>query len=419
MFFKFSPFWHSVYTVVSGTVIAQAIPMIALLALTRIVNTADLGNFFLWFAASSIPMLLASASIDKAIFLADKYDDITDLLKLNFFISSIVALITFVIISVVKITGYSVVSDVIKDYAASFATYSFIMSLQKNLQSVIIYRSEFKLLNKSKLTLAGSVALGQLVTGLLGLGIKGLIYSTVLLSGLSTLLVMQWLNISFTKLCTSISLPTLKHTLLENYKFIVFSLPAELINLVASQIPIFTISARFGAVHVAMYSLVLRVMAVPIGLLGNSVLTVFKDQAARDFREQGNCKYIYVKTLKYLSILSCLPFLLLYLFGHSAFKLLFGEEFGMAGEYASTLAIVYFFIFISSPLSYVLFFSDQGKLINLFSQVTYCLIVIFVFTYSDSINNAILNYAIFGSVYYLIYLFLSYRSALGFQPKNS
>ncbi|MFM6008935.1 MAG: hypothetical protein ACKPB7_37725, partial [Sphaerospermopsis kisseleviana] len=194
---------------------------------------------------------------------------------------------------------------------------------------------------------------------------------------------------------------------------------AELINLVASQIPIFTISARFGAVHVAMYSLVLRVMAVPIGLLGNSVLTVFKDQAARDFREQGNCKYIYVKTLKSLSILSCLPFLLLYLFGHSAFKLLFGEEFGMAGEYASTLAIVYFFIFISSPLSYVLFFSDQGKLINLFSQVTYCLIVIFVFTYSDSINNAILNYAIFGSVYYLIYLFLSYRSALGFQPKNS
>ncbi|MFM7371391.1 MAG: hypothetical protein ACKO2Z_27080 [Sphaerospermopsis kisseleviana] len=72
--------------------------MIALLALTRIVNTADLGNFFLWFAASSIPMLLASASIDKAIFLADKYDDITDLLKLNFFISSIVALIPFVII---------------------------------------------------------------------------------------------------------------------------------------------------------------------------------------------------------------------------------------------------------------------------------------------------------------------------------
>jgi O-antigen/teichoic acid export membrane protein len=397
----------------AGTMLSQGIPMAVLLVLTRIVPAVEIGNFSLFLSAANISSILVAASLDKAIFSARTEKEISDLLRLTIVTGCAIGLVIIVTIFVVQKLSISSVHQIIARYSVSLVIYSLLIAFNRHSQAVLTYRSQFWLLNKAKLLIATPTALAQLVASLLGLGVSGLIYSTTFLSAVSTLLSWQLLSISWQQFSSQISLASVKKTFIDNYRFSLFSLPAELVSAATSQLPIFIIAARFGSVSVAMYALVLRVLSIPVGLLGSSVLTVFQDRAGQEYRDRGNCTNIYLKTLKTLALLSFFPFLGLHLFGSDIVKFLLGEQWIVAGEYAEILAPMLFVAFISSPLSYVLFFSKRGQQLNLLCQMTLSSIVWLVFSCAGDINSAILYYSILGSIYYIFYMFVSYHMASG------
>lgn len=402
----------------AGTMLSQAIPMAVLLVLTRIVPAADIGNFSLLISAATISSIIAAASLDKAIFSAHTEADIVKLLRLTIVTSGVVGLVILIAISVLQASGLYPINPTIAKYSVAFVAYALFMALSRNLQAVLTYRSQFWLLSKAKILFATPAALAQLGAGLLGWGVSGLIYSTTVISAISTLISMKWLNMSWKKIWEGNSIAAIKKTFISNHRFVIISLPADLIGSASGQLPIFIIAARFGSVSVAMYALVLRVLSIPVGLLGNSVLTVFKDQAGQDYREQGNCVDIYLKTLKNLVLLAFFPFLGLHLFGAPIVKFLLGDQWIVAGQYAEILAPMLFVAFISSPLSYVLYFSKQGQTVDLCCQVALTLIICLAFSRTDNISHAILYYSIFGSIYYIFYLLVSYRAASGIYSKQ-
>lgn len=402
-----------------GSILSQGIPMLALTVLTRVVPAADIGDFYLLLGVANLCSIIAAASLDKAIFSAQTEEEITELLCL-----AIVTGCTFglTIVSAALISQslkLSIVNQTIIKYSFCLVGYSLVLAFNRNLQAVVTYRSQFWLLNKAKFLLVTPAALVQLMAGLLGLGVTGLIYSTALLSTISTVVFMQWLNLSWKQILNKISFATVRSTFLRNRRFIIFSLPSDLINSVSGQLPIFIIAARFGSVSVAMYALVLRVLSIPVGLLGGSVLTVFKDRAGQDYRKHGNCTNIYLKTLKVLTLLSFFPFLGLHLFGSHIVKFLLGEQWIVAGQYVEILSPMLFISFISSPLSYVLYFSKRGQVIDLFCQIVLTIIMCLSFSQANTPSGAILCYSISGSFYYVFYLFMSYLAASGNLVKTT
>jgi len=158
--------------------------------------------------------------------------------------------------------------------------------------------------------------------------------------------------------------------------------------------------------------LTLKVLAGPLGLLANSVLTVFKEQAGRDFRELGNCKDAYHYALKSLTCLAILPALILGFFGEQIFSLAFGPEWAAAGRYAQILTPFFFTRFIASPLSYTLYLS-QRQLHALIWQVGVLAMTWAVFTYSRSLERAIMFYSLAYSCMYLLYIAISFQAASG------
>jgi O-antigen/teichoic acid export membrane protein len=413
-----NPFWRNVLTVMAGTILSQGIPMAVLLVLTRIVPAADIGDFSLLLSASSMCSIVAAASLDKAIFSARTEEEITELLRLTIVTGCVVGIMITVAILVLQMLGLSIVNQTIAKYSVCLVGYSLLLAFNRNLQAVITYRSQFWLLNKAKLLFTTPAALAQLIAGLLGFGVSGLIYATTLLSVISTFVSMNWLSISWGKLWNGISIVSVRKTFISNRRFVLFSLPADLINSASGQLPIFIIAARFGSVSVAMYSLMLRLLSIPVGLLGSSVLTVFKDKAGQDYRENGNCIDIYLKTLKILALLSFFPFLCLHLFGSHIVQFLLGEQWVAAGQYTEILSPMLFISFISSPLSYVLYFSKRGQAIDLFCQIILTFIMWVAFSQSSNVNDAILYYSILGSIYYVFYLLVSYRAASGIYSKQ-
>ena len=200
-------------------------------------------------------------------------------------------------------------------------------------------------------------------------------------------------------------------TVRENYRFPLFSMPSDFINSFAAQVPLFIIAAKYGAASVAGYALVLRVLAGPIGLLANSVLAAFKDEAGRAYREVGSCIAAYRYTFRSLFILAIVPFSVLFVFGKQLVVWGFGDAWVDAGTYAEILAPMFFMKFIASPLSYTLYIANK-QVHDLAWQIGLLTMTWVAFYFSGSLEAAVTAYSAGYTLFYVIYLALSYLSLI-------
>jgi O-antigen/teichoic acid export membrane protein len=409
-----SQFARNTLTVLSGTVITQAIPMVVLICLSRLLSPTDIGNFTLVMSTVSIASIVISAGLDKAFFSAPTEKEVIELLYFSIVVGSFISIIIFAAILINQSLNSVLFDKTIEHYAICIVLHALTLSLNKSLQSILIRRSQFWLLNKAKFFLVVSIALGQLISVVISFNkVDGLIYSTTILSVLSTLLVWNLSALDWHQVFGNNSVIFLRKIFSENSQFVKFSLPAEIISMISSQLPIFIIASRFGSSQVAMYAMMLRIVSIPVGLLGSSILTVFKDKAGQEYREIGSCRNTYIRTFRYLAVLSLFPFLSLYFFGPDIIEFLLGQQWSMTGEFVRILSPMLFVSFISSPLSYVMFFSKQGQVINIMFQAILSTIMLIVFSQANTANDAVLCYSICGSMYYSFYLLISYRFASG------
>ena len=152
--------------------------------------------------------------------------------------------------------------------------------------------------------------------------------------------------------------------------------------------------------------------------LAMSVLDVFRERAAREFRERGNCVAAFGATFRALAVLGIVPFFLLFLYSPGLFALVFGEEWREAGEYARLLVPMFFLRFLVSPLSYVLYVAEKQSY-DLLWQIALLVGTLTAIWAGAQLGDARLAVALFSGSYsglYLVYLWLSYHFARGGGP---
>ena len=95
--------------------------------------------------------------------------------------------------------------------------------------------------------------------------------------------------------------------------------------------------------------------------------------------------------------------------GEDIFALVFGEKWKMAGHFAQFLIILYFFKFITGPLSYMYFIANKLKedlLIRIPMIATMSAALYFGLQYSIEIG--LLSFALIRGFFYILILFRSY-----------
>ncbi|MDD4215196.1 MAG: lipopolysaccharide biosynthesis protein, partial [Bacteroidales bacterium] len=146
----------------------------------------------------------------------------------------------------------------------------------------------------------------------------------------------------------------------KRYKnFPMFSLPGDLINVFTNQVPILALGKYFVPNILGNYFFMDRIMNAPVTLIGKAVLDVFKQRASSDYIKYGNCKSVYIKTFKTLVVASSIPTLITFIFAPVLFRIIFGAEWELAGEFARIMALLFFFRLIASPLSYMFFIAEK------------------------------------------------------------
>jgi O-antigen/teichoic acid export membrane protein len=402
-----SPFWKHVITVLTGTVAAQALPLLAAPLITRLCTPEDLGAFSVWLGMIAIASVVATLRLEQAMILDHGLVEQQTCFSVVAYFATLLALIITLFGLIARAWG---IPQALNMSWFGLLTIGIGMWLTAYMQTILAYATSYRAFGNAALAKvwgAGAIAFGQLSLLIVGLGGVALMAGQLIGLAIGLTAAIRLLSPPRASIATKPTDSQRKY-LKKHQAFWRFALPADLLNTVAAQLPLFLIGAKHGVLAAGLFALTRRVMAAPCSLLAASIQEVFKREAAHEFQTLGNCKKVYERTFKALFLLGCGPTLFIFVFATDFFAWVFGEPWRAAGEFARILAPLYFLNFIASPLSYVFYVTGKQKF-DLIWQVALLMMTITVFSAPLTLNESLWSYTIGYSSLYIIYLSLSYR----------
>lgn len=396
----------------TGTALAQAIPIAITPILTRLYSPADFGTYALFISIVSMASVFTTGRYELAILLPKSDKHALHLLKLSCFITAMVSFFCLLIVVLFNENIAHVLGD--SDISKWLYLMPFTIFLSGVYQSVTFWlnrKKEYKCLAINRITQSGSAGASNLAFGFLKMGSMGLVLGQVIgqLIATCTALFSVW-NMEG-KLFKKTSFLAL-YALLKRYqKFPKVDVPSALLNVASHQLIHVLFNTLFNATIAGYFYLAQRILTIPVSVLSSAVLSVFQEQASRDYKARpGGAKKIYIRTFKKLFIMSFLPAIIGCLYAEEIFILAFGDEWRNAGVYAEILSPMLFLQFISSPLSFMFYIGEKQEL-NLFCQGLLLALVMFSFLLSSDAEQVIQLLTLSFSVFYLTQLFFSSKIA--------
>lgn len=403
-------FWSNVASVLSGTAVAQLIPIIGSFALARLYAPTAFGGFSVWLGFVLILAVITTLRLEMALVVVE--DGAPRKAAAQLVLATIIVIGAggglllwglwmagvvlpdiqkpLLFVSVILAAMMTAASDTVQNWAASNGQYSELVRI--------------------RIVQAVTIVAGQL------LAVKFAATAEMLVCGHIAGLAMA-LVVAFARLPVSFPSPSgfwkrLWAFWTSHSRFPLFALPADAINSLSAQLPLLVVAARFGNESAGLLALTMRVLGAPIGLLGRSVLDVFRRHAAEAFRRTGSCRTEYLDTLKVLTLGSVALVLGVFFLAKPIFIMAFGPDWEMSATMAVWLVPLFALRFVASPLSYVFYIVGKQN-VDLIWQLALFAIVSAALWLPRSLGQSLYAYAYGYSAMYLIYLGISYRLSKG------
>jgi len=412
-----SEFTKNVLTLITGTAIAQAIPLAITPILTRIYTPNDFGLFALFIAIVTILSVIATGRYEFAILLPKQDHDAKTILAISCIITSLVSLFLFILVFIFN----DLFTNFLGNPEISFWLYfiPFAIFLNGIYQSLIYWsnrKKQYRRLANTRILQSGIIASTNLGVGMSGFSNMGLIFGQIIGQIVATTYLIKKIVKEDNKIFTNIKKLHLFVLLRRYSKFPKVDIPASLFNVSSHQIIHLFFNTIFNATTAGYFYLTQRILGIPVSILSSAILTVFQEQAAKDFKEFGHAKEIFLSTFKKLFILILIPSVAFYIYAIDLFIFVFGEEWKIAGVYAQILTPMLFLQFIVGPLSIMLYIGEKQE-VNLYMQAILLTLVIISFSLGVTAENVVVYLSLSFSFFYLIQLFMAFKVAgfLNFQ----
>ena len=349
-----SEFSRNVLTLMTGTTIAQAIPIAISSILTRIYTPEDFGVFALFVSIVGIMAVVSTGKYEMSLILPKKDTFAYQLLILSgiiVLVSSVIYLFSVVIAN----TFYSI--DAI--YYLLPVTVLFI-GLNNTFDKYNNRIKNYKLMSYQRLiktTIESIVS----ITFMVFFHLKtGLIWGFVLGFFVSNL-TMLYINVkSFQRKAFIFSKAKMKILAKKYINFPKYNMPHALLNTVSANAPIFLIPIFYGNATLGLYAFGLKIVQAPLGLLSTAIFNVLGQKMAEEYAKGNEILTIYKTMLKKLSLvaISLVPF---FIFADDIFAFVFGSEWRVAGHFIQIMGVVVLVSFVLSPLSSIPHIFNQQK----------------------------------------------------------
>ena len=413
-----SEFSRNVLTLMTGTTIAQALPIAAAPILTRIFTPEDFGLFAFYFAIVSILAVLATARYELAIVLPKRRDDAYQIVIMSWVISTVVSLLTLFIIWLFESQIVGLFNNpAIANWLYWIPLSVFLTGIYNSLYYWFNRERGYRDMANSRIVQSSTMVLSQISFGFLTkLTALGLMLGHVI----GQILAILYMGQKFIKDTRNSHKPKkLKQFVLAKryINFPKFLLVAHTMNITSMQLPNIFFNILFTTTVAGFYMLIQRVIGAPIVIVGGAIGDVFRQQASKTYSEHGECINEYKNTFKKLLIISVLPFGVFVFIAPDLFAIVFGENWREAGFYAQILTPMFILQFITSPLSVMFLIAEKQKL-DLFWQSGLLVTTGTAFLVGYAFKDVVITITLFSAAYTLMYSInglMTWKFAKGFK----
>jgi O-antigen/teichoic acid export membrane protein len=411
-----SSFGKATLILTSGSLVAQAITLLAAPILTRIFSPEELGVYALILTAESLFASVVCGRYDVSIVSEPNEKKIFPLIKLSFLIS--------VIISAVASLGYGAYFILKKeDYSSYTYAIGFIFILLllsgaiKILESYNNRYKEYKIMSYVYILRTSVQNLGAILLGFLKFGVLGILlpHTFGLIFGLKKQ--SESLRSKFKKVF-SVGRIELIDVMKAHYRQPLFSAPAVFANRFSySSIPIF-VESLFGLTTLGYYWISYKALGLPLSVMSNNVAKVFYQEACREYDKTGKFINSFKKTSIILFVLAIPMVFALYFIAPPAFEIAFGDGWSKAGVYVQILAPMFGIRLVVNTISYGLQVANKQSM-ELALQIIFVIASVTCFILAKMLFSTMEQYlfsiTVFYSIIYIIYFLYVMYCALGLK----
>lgn len=410
-----SEYIKNVLTLITGSSLAQIIPLIAAPIITRLYTPEDYGFLGVFFSIVLVISIISGMSYSTAIFLPKDNREIDNLIclcvLLSFFLGSFLSVLLIIINNFYQIIYienpiYFILLPV-STLANSFSNIFYVWSNRLG---------NYKLMTILRIISALAPPIVTISIGLLvSSGPLGLIIGLIVGQIVSVIIFSIYYKSKIFSLFSLFSFREIRIIARKYNKFPKFIVFGEFMNIFTNQLPLFVFNQMGKLNEVGFYNLSNRILGTPIYFISNSFSEVFRQKATSEFTRNGNCKLVFLNTFKLLLFISIIPFCIIILWGPSIFEFIFGHQWKEAGVYSSILGFLFFFRFTVSPLSYMLILRGKQKIdliCNLYFFITGIILFGLLMPKIGTINTLIV-YSINYSLIYISIFFYSFNLSKG------
>lgn len=402
-----SDFTQNVMRLAGSSTLAIAITLVSLPIITRIYSPEDFGQFQILLSTVGVLTVITSFRYEMAIILPKGKTEASAVYTLALIF---LALTTLLIALAFFFFGGAFLqvlnAEVLEPYLFLMCIAIFLAGLVQVLRYAITREKRFKELGSNRVFETAS-AQGMKI----GLGLLSPTFLSLFISQVAGYLLSIILAAKYKKMGLNFSRMRLRWALVKYKRFILYNTPAVLVNTVALQLPVFMIARYFGPEFVGYYVLAIKLIEVPLKIVGNAISQVYYKQAADIFHSAPeSLLQLYRQTVAKLSLIMIFPTVLVMALAEPIVPLVLGDSWSEVGSIMMYLVVWKFFEFINYPVSSTLTVINE-------QHIDLCLKLIFslglrvlaLVIFNDGQTQFLIALVTSACIYYIVFNIVAYQ----------
>ncbi len=340
-------FFKNASLLFSGSLIAQIIGFGALYFLGRIYSPEDFGEVETIMKLAGVLIAVAGLRYEMAIVVEENPTQAKDLLRLSLFLNFGMGILIFCIILLFK-TNIGVFFK-LNNPNLLFGL-PLIVWITSSTESIILWQNrvkKFKKISANRILFSSSGTGYKLLHPFTLVAGNGLFFGQVIAQAVAISHMLYKLPIQLFQ--------TTKQNLLAVSKayrsFAVFSSPAAILNILATSMPVFVISAFDGQQATGYFGNAYKLTYLPMSMLSLAVGQVFFERIARIKSQKENASKMAHQLLNTLFFIGIIPVIIMLVWGDQIAPLILGSQWKETGVFIQIMILFYFTMFLTSSFS--------------------------------------------------------------------
>ena len=395
-------FLKHVLVLMSGTTIAQAIPIAASPIISRLYSPHEMGVFTIFLSFVTGLVTVCTGRYELAVVLPPEEPEARALVKLSQRVSTWVCAIA----GAVLLLFAAPISEAVNAPEVRFwLPFAGLVAWAYAQVSIFNYwcnrRKKYRLMGTNRINQQATTVSTQLGMGFLHFGTTGLIIST-LLGQLAASFTMWLKNRSEVK---EQPIAPLKAVASEHRKMPLANAPVAALDAVRTEGTPLMMAAMFSTAATGQFGQAWKLLQTPASLINTSLSQVFFRSLATTPR--GHMSSLVRKSILRSALIGAVPFLIIFFASPPLFPFIFGERWAEAGLIGSALVPWLYVNFITSPIS-MLFVVARRQGIQLWFAIPFTATpFVSMFLFHDTILQGIWALSLAMATMLLVFLGLA------------